>query len=66
MSDQVPPLSFKVRTQGVYNGAKGGQVKKGFGGAGVLWYEDKTFTVAATQDQWLLASDSHGSLSLSL
>jgi DNA (cytosine-5)-methyltransferase 1 len=61
-----PPLSFKVRTQGVYNGAKGGRVKKGFGGAGVLWYEDKTFTVAATQDQWLLASDSHGSLSLSL
>jgi DNA (cytosine-5)-methyltransferase 1 len=59
-------MAFKVRTQGTYNGSKGGKVKAGGGGAGVLWYQDKTFTIATHQDQWLLASDSHGSLSLSL
>ena len=58
----MKPLAFKVRTQGTYNGAKGGKVKAGFGGAGALWYEDKTFTIAAVQDQWLLAP----TLSLSL
>ena len=30
-------------------------LKKAGGGAGAIWYEDKTFTVAATQDQWLCA-----------
>jgi site-specific DNA-cytosine methylase len=47
------PLAFKVRTQGHYNGSKGGTIKSGGGGAGALWYEDKTFTVATHQDQWL-------------
>jgi DNA (cytosine-5)-methyltransferase 1 len=61
----MKPLAFKVRTQGTYNGAKGGKVKAGFGGAGALWYEDKTFTIAAVQDQWLLAPTLSLSLSLS-
>lgn len=62
----MKPLAFKVRTQGTYNGAKGGKVKAGFGGAGALWYEDKTFTIAAVQDQWLLAPTLSLSLSLIL
>ena len=49
------PLAFKVRTVGHYTGVKGGDIKKGTGGCGAIWYEDKTFTVAATQDQWLCA-----------
>ena len=49
------PIAFKVRTQGRYNGMKGGAIKPGGGGAGALWYEDKTFTVATHQDQWILA-----------
>ncbi len=50
----MKPLAFKVRTQGHYNGLKGGTIKcGGGGGAGALWYEDKTFTVATHQDQWV-------------
>ena len=51
----MKPLAFKVRTQGHYTGVNGGDIKKGGGGCGAIWYEDKTFTVAATQDQWLCA-----------
>jgi len=51
----MKPLAFKVRTQGHYTGVNGGDIKKGGGGAGAIWYEDKTFTIAATQDQWLCA-----------
>ena len=47
------PIAFKVRTQGKYNGKKGGVIKSGGGGAGALWYFDKTFTVATHQDQWV-------------
>jgi hypothetical protein len=49
----INPYAFKVRTQGHYNGLKGGVVKQGGGGAGALWYEDKTFTIATHQDQWV-------------
>ena len=49
------PIAFKVRTQGHYTGVNGGKIKTGGGGAGALWYEDKTFTIATTQDQWLCA-----------
>jgi DNA (cytosine-5)-methyltransferase 1 len=52
----MKPLAFKVRTQGHYTGVNGGDIKKGGGGAGAIWYEDKTFTIAATQDQWLCSS----------
>ena len=49
----MKPYAFKVRTQGHYDGSKGGTIKAGGGGAGALWYEDKTFTIAAAQDQWI-------------
>jgi DNA (cytosine-5)-methyltransferase 1 len=52
----MKPLAFKVRTPGHYTGVNGGDIKKGGGGCGAIWYEDKTFTIAATQDQWLCAS----------
>jgi len=29
------------------------RLKKAGGGAGAIWYEDKTFTIATHQDQWL-------------
>ena len=51
----MKPLAFKVRTQGHYTGVNGGDIKKGGGGCGAIWYENKTFTVAAVQDQWLCA-----------
>jgi DNA (cytosine-5)-methyltransferase 1 len=51
---QPPPIAFKVRCGGEYSGAKGGEVKPNErGGTGMLHYEDKTFTVAATQDQFV-------------
>jgi site-specific DNA-cytosine methylase len=53
MEQPATPIAFKVRTQGRYNGKKGGVIKAGGGGAGALWYFDKTFTVATHQDQWV-------------
>lgn len=53
MEQPATPIAFKVRTQGRYNGKKGGVIKAGVGGAGALWYFDKTFTVATNQDQWV-------------
>lgn len=48
------PIAFKVRCGGEYTGEKGGEVKPNErGGTGMLHYEDKTFTVAATQDQFV-------------
>ena len=48
------PIAFKVRCGGEYTGTKGGDVKPTErGGTGMLHYEDKTFTVAATQDQFV-------------
>ena len=53
---QPLPIAFKVRGGGNYSGTKGGDVKPDEkGGTGYLGYEDKTFTVATTQDQWLAA-----------
>lgn len=49
-----PPIAFKVRCGGEYTGAKGGDVKPNErGGTGMLAYEDKTFTIASTQDQFV-------------
>jgi len=47
------PLTFKVRTQGICNGAKGGKATLVKGGVGALWYEEKTFTIATHTDQWI-------------
>ena len=49
-----PPIAFEVRGGGEYTGTKGGEVRPNErGGTGMLHYEDKTFTVAATQDQFV-------------
>ena len=51
------PIAFKVRCGGEYSGTKGGEVRTNErGGTGMLHYEDKTFTVAATQDQFVATS----------
>lgn len=49
----MKPIAFKVRTQGHYDGTKGGKVysPNTGGGCGALWYFDKTFTVATHADQ---------------
>lgn len=53
---QPLPIAFKVRGGGNYSGTKGGEVKPDEkGGTGYLGSEDKTFTVASTQDQWVAA-----------
>lgn len=50
----VKPIAFKVRGGGNCSGTKGGEIKPGVGGGtGYLGAEDKTFTVATTQDQWV-------------
>lgn len=49
-----PPIALKVRCGGEYSGAKGGEVRSNErGGTGMLAYEDKTFTIASTQDQFV-------------
>lgn len=49
-----PPIAFKVRGGGEYTGTTGGEVRPNErGGTGMLHQEDKTFTVAATQDQFV-------------
>jgi DNA (cytosine-5)-methyltransferase 1 len=49
-----PPIAFKVRCGGEYTGTKGGEVKPNErGGTGMLHSEDKTFTIASTQDQFV-------------
>jgi DNA (cytosine-5)-methyltransferase 1 len=49
-----PPIAFKVRGGGEYTGTKGGEVRPNEkGGTGMLAYEDKTFTIASTQDQFV-------------
>jgi DNA-cytosine methyltransferase len=51
---QPKPIAFKTRTGGEYSGVKGGRVRPTEkGGTGLLSYEDKTFTIAATQDQYV-------------
>lgn len=54
------PIAFKVRGGGHASGTKGGKIKAGIqGGVGALWYEDKTFTVATHQDQWIATPPYH-------
>ena len=49
-------ICFKVRGGGNYSGTKGGEIKPDKkGGIGYLGSEDKTFTIATTQDQWVAA-----------
>jgi site-specific DNA-cytosine methylase len=49
-----PPIAFKVRGGGEYTGTKGGEVRPNErNGTGMLAYEDKTFTIASTQDQFV-------------
>ena len=51
----MKPICFKVRGGGNCSGTKGGSVRPGVrgGGTGMLFYEDKTFTVATGTDQYI-------------
>jgi DNA (cytosine-5)-methyltransferase 1 len=48
-------MAFKVRGQGTYTGARNGDPTKlgQHGGAGMISYEEKTFTLATNQDQFI-------------
>jgi DNA (cytosine-5)-methyltransferase 1 len=52
----MKPICFKTRGGGNYSGTKGGPVRSGKGGTGLLFYEDKTFTVATGTDQYIATS----------
>jgi DNA (cytosine-5)-methyltransferase 1 len=49
-------VAFKVRGQGHYTGEKNGDISKlgQAGGSGLIMYNEKTFTIAASQDQYVL------------
>lgn len=49
----MKPICFKTRGGGNYSGTKGAPVRSGKGGTGLLFYEDKTFTVATGTDQYI-------------
>ena len=50
----MKPWAFKVRGGGNATGIKGGQVKDGLaGGVGALCSQDRVFTIATHQDQWI-------------
>ena len=53
----VPSDTFKIRGQGHYTGAKGGEVKSGGGGCGYIGQDELAYTVATTQDQYLMQCD---------
>ena len=49
----MKPICFKTRGGGNYSGTKGAPIRSGKGGTGLLFYEDKTFTVATGMDQYI-------------
>ena len=50
----MKPWAFKVRGGGNATGIKGGPVKAGLaGGVGALYSQDRVFTIATHQDQWI-------------
>lgn len=49
----MKPICFKTRGGGNYSGTKGAPIRSGKGGTGLLFYEDKTFTVATGTDQYI-------------
>ncbi len=59
----MKPICFKVRGGGNYSGVKGGQVRSGKGGTGMLFYEDKTFTVATGTDQYIATFATNNNMS---
>jgi DNA (cytosine-5)-methyltransferase 1 len=54
-NEDATTMAFKVRGQGSYTGAHGGRIVDAnvHGGAGMLTYEEKTFTLATSQDQFI-------------
>ena len=50
-----PSVAFKVRGKGTYTGENGGRIVNTniFGGHGMIVSEEKTFTIASTQDQYI-------------
>ena len=61
----MKPICFKVRGGGNCSGTKGGPVRPGVkgGGTGMLYYEDKTFTVATGTDQYIAISATNNNMS---
>lgn len=56
ISVDVPlAIAFKVRGEGTVTGEKGGDISKlgQHGGSGMISYEEKTFTIATSQDQYV-------------
>jgi DNA (cytosine-5)-methyltransferase 1 len=55
-------LAFKVRGEGTMTGEKGGDISKlgQHGGSGMISYEEKTFTLATSQDQYVAYQKGNG------
>ena len=59
---EVPlAIAFKVRGEGTVTGEKGGDITKlgQHGGSGMISYEEKTFTIATSQDQYVAYQKEH-------
>jgi len=55
IATEITALAFKVRGKGTYTGENGGRIVNTqiFGGHGMISTEEKTFTIASTQDQYI-------------
>ena len=56
-----PAHAFKIRGVGHYTGANGGVAKPGTGGSGYMGQDEKAYTIATSQDQYVAHAFNHQS-----
>jgi DNA (cytosine-5)-methyltransferase 1 len=56
-----PAHAFKIRGIGHYTGTNGGVAKPGTGGSGYMGQDEKAYTIATSQDQYVAHAFNHQS-----
>jgi site-specific DNA-cytosine methylase len=56
-----PAHAFKIRGLGHYTGTNGGVAKPGTGGSGYMGQDEKAYTIATSQDQYVAHAFNHQS-----